>query len=432
MKARLPLLSSVSLLVLVAFSPHVAAAAAADNGENGTHGGVAPNLRATAGGTASGTERRYASHHDYLGVVNESSRRLELLDDWVFCTSSAECSNGCCSDVYSISDGKLKCTPIGGFDPSICVTSDSPSSGPPPASPTSASAPAPGTGGSLGDWDFCNSSTECSNGCCSDVYSISDGKLKCTPIGGFDPNICVTSDSPSSGPPVPPVPTTTPGKALYIGYYEWTWTWGVDGQSPVNHPDENFSIAFSGWADAKSALTDSETVYTSLRGEKFICIGGGNENGRWTASAISSLDSYINAGSFGHYAGIVYDIEEGDSGLAQAFADSFARAKSRGLKVIVTVSHSAPYGVEDSYTLMQSFFSNTNIDAISPQLYTSGNEGSNDYSESGGVSWSDYKNSRPAIVPSLVSGGSYYNDAQTVFENQHSIRIQGYIKWSQT
>ena len=69
---------------------------------------------------------------------------------------------------------------------------------------------------------------------------------------------------------------------------------------------------------------------------------------------------------------------------------------------------------------------------ISPQLYTIGTEESNDYGESGGVSWNEYKNSVPAIVPSLVRGGSYYTDAQNMFENEYGIPIQGYIKWSQT
>jgi len=345
----------VSLTLLASFSVHLVLAHHEGKGTGETE----LHLRSAA--TQGNSERKNTSHDEHSGVLNQSSRQLQLLDDWA----------------------------------------------------------------------FCNSSNQCRNGCCTSHFSVSDGKLKCAPIGGFDTKICITSDQPVPHPQVATVRTAVTGQALYIGYYEWTWTWSLDGQSPVNHTDENFSIAFSGMADTISALSESETVYTSLRGERFICIGGGNDNGRWTASAISSLDSAINAGLLRHYAGIVYDIEEGDSGLAQAFANSFALAKSRGLKVIVTVSHSAPYGIEDSYTLMHSFFSNTNIDAISPQLYTIGDEDSNDYSESGGVSWSDYKNARQAIVPSLISGGSYYTDAQNVFENEHMIRIQGYIKWSQ-
>lgn len=36
--------------------------------------------------------------------------------------------------------------------------------------------------GGKGDWEFCSSSSECDNGCCSSQYS-NDGKTKCTPGG---------------------------------------------------------------------------------------------------------------------------------------------------------------------------------------------------------------------------------------------------------
>ena len=46
--------------------------------------------------------------------------------------------------------------------------------------------------------------------------------------------------------------------------------------------------------------------------------------------------------------GVVYDIEEGDSGLSAAFAESFAAVKAKGMSVLVTVSHSQPYAVSVS------------------------------------------------------------------------------------
>jgi hypothetical protein len=45
------------------------------------------------------------------------------LADWSACSSSSQCSNGCCSGKYS--GGTLKCTPLGsGFNPSAngCVS----------------------------------------------------------------------------------------------------------------------------------------------------------------------------------------------------------------------------------------------------------------------------------------------------------------------
>jgi hypothetical protein len=91
------------------------------------------------------------------GIINH--RSLQGLGDWQFCSSSSQCTNGCCSSKYS-NDGKLKCTPLtGGFNAAICVS-----------------------GSKLSDWQFCSSNSQCTNGCCSSKYS-NDGKLKCTPGG---------------------------------------------------------------------------------------------------------------------------------------------------------------------------------------------------------------------------------------------------------
>ncbi|PRP79261.1 hypothetical protein PROFUN_14244 [Planoprotostelium fungivorum] len=126
-----------------AWNTHVRLAAAALKvasqftwaGFNYTNGGSSGN----GGGSSSGN-----------GGGNSGNK-----GDWDFCTTSSECSNGCCSSQYS-GDGKTKCTPNG----TKCVTA----------------------GGNKGDWEFCSSSSECSNKCCSSEYS-NDGKPKCTPGG---------------------------------------------------------------------------------------------------------------------------------------------------------------------------------------------------------------------------------------------------------
>mmetsp|Transcript_1188 Transcript_1188/g.2097 ORF Transcript_1188/g.2097 Transcript_1188/m.2097 type:complete len:166 (+) Transcript_1188:246-743(+) len=42
-----------------------------------------------------------------------------------------------------------------------------------------------------GDWELCSSSSECHNGCCSNHYS--EGLYKCTPLdGGFRSDLCVS------------------------------------------------------------------------------------------------------------------------------------------------------------------------------------------------------------------------------------------------
>ena len=97
------------------------------------------------------------------------------LGDWTFCSSSSQCRNGCCSKLYS-NDGRLKCTPVGGFQASHCVTGGG---GGPAPTPTP---PPVGGSGSLGDWNFCTTNSQCRNGCCSNRYS-DDGRMKCTPGG---------------------------------------------------------------------------------------------------------------------------------------------------------------------------------------------------------------------------------------------------------
>ena len=216
----------------------------------------------------------------------------------------------------------------------------------------------------------------------------------------------------------------------YRGLYMWSWS----GSSTIIPLNTNLAVAFSGWADPSRALSDSISVYSNLVGLKFISIGGGNSNGYLTSQVLNQLNNLMTTDSFSAYDGICYDIEEGDSGLATAFSTSFAIAKSKGLKVLVTVSHSAPYGIGDKIQLMSSFFTNPNIDILSPQLYTSGYETTNDYSYSG-VPWSAYANAAAAIVPSLVSA-SMLADAQAFFFDRSrsgtSFAIQGYIQWKQS
>jgi len=55
---------------------------------------------------------------------------------------------------------------------------------------------------------------------------------------------------------------------------------------------------------------------------------------------------------------------------------------------------------------MRGFFQDGKIDYISPQLYSSGNESSNDYSTDG-FDWSNFQDMVPGFVPSIVAG-SYY------------------------
>jgi len=216
----------------------------------------------------------------------------------------------------------------------------------------------------------------------------------------------------------------TYANAQVKGLWYWTWSGGV------NQGGTNLAIAFSGITDPGSAISNSAGTKAKLAGQKYLGLGGGNAAGRWSASIISSVTSYCNGKKFGGYTGIAFDIEEGDSGLGGAFINAFRACKNNGYKVLVTVSHSTPYGIGDGTALMRTFFSNSGlIDYMSPQLYTSGNEGSNDYTTNG-VAWSEYKAFSGKLIPSIVTG-SLYGNAQSTFKNYGATTV-GYVQWSQT
>lgn len=203
----------------------------------------------------------------------------------------------------------------------------------------------------------------------------------------------------------------------------WCQTW----ESVTPLPGATLGIAFSGWAAPDSAISNSASTKDKLVGAKLISLGGGNKNGAFSAGVLEAIDAAIKGGDFAGYDGIAYDVEEGDSGLSQAFATSFAAAKAAGFKVLVTVSHSAPYGISDAPALMKGFFADDSIDLLSPQLYTGGNETQNDYATTDGVLWTEYAAAKAAVIPSIVSA-DLYPSAQTYFSGQ-GVELQGYIQW---
>jgi LysM repeat protein len=210
--------------------------------------------------------------------------------------------------------------------------------------------------------------------------------------------------------------------AANIGYWDWTW---APSAAPAG---VTIGFAFSGYTDPTDVLSNSNLVGNSLQGTKYVTFGGGNSLGSFTASLLTSINNAISAGTFAAYQGIAYDVESGDSGLEDAFEASFQLAKSNGFQVLVTVSHSAPYGISDAQTLMTSFFTSAYIDFLSPQLYTSGNETANDYTTTAGVTWNQYASAKALIIPSIVST-SLYPDAQATFAT-YDVTTAGYIRWN--
>lgn len=168
-----------------------------------------------------------------------------------------------------------------------------------------------------------------------------------------------------------------------------------------------------------------------MSGTKFLSLGGGDDSGSWSTSAVQGVTAAINSGQIKNagYSGVVYDIEQGDSGLSSVFAASFAAAHSKGLQVIVTTSHSAPYGIGDAGTLMAGIIADSNVDIISPQLYTSGNENTNDYTADT-VAWSAYASSKAVIMPAITEC-SLYADAKSKL-GSYGMRVTGFIQWQQS
>jgi len=206
----------------------------------------------------------------------------------------------------------------------------------------------------------------------------------------------------------------------------WYWTWS----SSVNLGSTNLGLAFSGYSDPASAMSNSNGVVNNLQGDKYISLGGGNSNGDWHSSTLNSVTTYCQQRLFSGYTGVAFDIEEGDSGLSDLFISTFNACKSNGYKVLVTVSHSTPYGISDGSALMTAFFNNANsIDYMSPQLYTSGTESSNDFTAVG-TQWASYAPFSGKLVPSIVSANLYSN-AQSYFAGL-GINTVGYVQWSQT
>jgi chitinase len=133
------------------------------------------------------------------------------------------------------------------------------------------------------------------------------------------------------------------------------------------------------------------------------------------------------------FQGICFDIEIAyETGLYPYFHTAFVNAKAKGLLVLVTISYSQPYGfpsVSESSSFMTNVLSDSYVDYISPQLYSTGSETSNVYTTQG-LSFSAYQNTNAKIVVSIVCA-SYYPSAQQYFLSNFNIPLSGFIQWKQ-
>jgi hypothetical protein len=187
------------------------------------------------------------------------------------------------------------------------------------------------------------------------------------------------------------------------------------------------SVCFSGWISISDVLQHCANKKAHLPGKKFLAFGG--DSATWSLTALTNLDVGVSSNQLAEWDGIVYDLVRGDSGLASAFVASFANAKSHGFLVLITFPHSQPFRFSDASLLMQSFLSNSNIDYLSPRLYTQGTETENDYAAIG-TAWYSYASSRAQLIPSVVLGTRDYPQASKYFSQNYGISLYGYIQWA--
>lgn len=228
-----------------------------------------------------------------------------------------------------------------------------------------------------------------------------------------------------------------------IGYYSWNWGAGSTGS-----PGANAGCAFTGYTDVTKAIS----MYTPgaswccpvLLGTKYITLGGGNSAGTFDEASLHSIADQIHAVIDAGYEGVMFDVEEVDgpsSRLVPAFATAFDACKRAGLYVAVTTSHSAPYQTDtpaDAVALVKAWAADKNIDILSPQLYSSGQESAPEFAETNsckdaGCTWELYKTTQAKFAPSIVAA-SQFDAVKQFFQNNStlSISVDGFFQWAQT
>jgi hypothetical protein len=205
----------------------------------------------------------------------------------------------------------------------------------------------------------------------------------------------------------------------------------------------SFGVAFTGLSNVEAAISgyavDATWCCPQLVGERYLSLGGGNGAGEFTADTIKAVTNHMWRVLEANYTGVVFDAEI-ISGPAEEliplFAACFRQAKAVGLKVMVTMSHSAPYHTDtpmDAVAFVKAWVRDGNIDMVSPQLYTSGHEDRPDFDETffckeSGCTWLAYMDSVPMVVPSIVNA-SHYPEVEKFFAG--ALSLGGYVTWAQ-
>lgn len=226
----------------------------------------------------------------------------------------------------------------------------------------------------------------------------------------------------------------------YCGYYSWSWASGSQGPPCANH-----GVAFTGWPTIPQSINDWNNGHgQQLKGTKWLSVGGGNHNGIFNANNVDSIISDCTSlmlVSLG-WDGIMFDVEtvsDSSSIMIPKFDAAFAACKQAGLRVGITVSHSAPFSTptpQDAVDLVKSWCQNgQNVEVISPQLYSTGLETTPEFAPtfscaSAGCGWDLYKDCQPKLAPSIVAENQYEQVKEWV-ANELGLQSAGFFQWAQ-
>eukprot|EP00757_Euglenozoa_sp_SAG-D1_P004912 gene4912-2367_t len=258
-----------------------------------------------------------------------------------------------------------------------------------------------------------------------------------------------TTAVPTTGVPTTAASTNSPSSIpqSWVGYYAWTW-----GSGSYGPPNANAGVAFSGWNNVDTAISQLrcngpgqimmlryDSTKPALKGIKFLCIGGGNNNGIITVAVLDSTGNNAAKIKTAGYGGVILDVEEATGSAADlnaAFASALQKLKAEGLVTGITPSHSAPYKTDTSaiaVALVNAWVASDYLDFISPQMYTTGYETTPQYDLTSTCSptctWDLYKNAKPALAPSVVDH-THYAAVQSFFANK-GITTKGFFQWAQ-
>jgi hypothetical protein len=214
------------------------------------------------------------------------------------------------------------------------------------------------------------------------------------------------------------------GSQPITGYWYWTW----DGPGSGNPPTVcDIGILFGGEVPITAINNNINSISKLTAKEKYLNLGGGDRpSGMWMQSDFAYINSQLaNIKSKG-WTGISFDIEvcDGTGSYIEPFADCFAKCKANGLKVLVTMSHLIPWDCKapvrgQGASLVNSWINDSNIDYISPQLYSI-----DDALEP--IDLSILKNAKAKIIPSVPLEADW-DKIQNL-----GITPAGYIAWKRT